>query len=132
MEKEYRLKQEQLLNNHILNQEILVHSIARLNTKIDAAYKKCRIIKASYKRNINSGCSISALNDKQDYEAWKEKYDCLIEKRKPLLDTLMQGYHLDLGAVKELVNQAEEGKKPTYATVDTVIKMIRNNDFKLE
>ena len=62
----------------------------------------------------------------------KNMIDCLIEKRKPLLDTLMQGYHLDLGAVKELVNQAEEGKKPTYATVDTVIKMIRNNDFKLE
>ena len=113
MEKEYRLKQEQLLNNHILNQEILVHSIARLNTKIDAAYKKCRIIKASYKRNINSGCSNSALNDKQDYEAWKEKYDCLIEKRKPLLDTLMQGYHLDLGAVKELVNQAERSEEHT-------------------
>ncbi len=132
MEREYRLRQEELLSGHILNQEILVHCIARLNTKINKTYQKCRIIKASYERNINSGCSNSALSDKQDYEAWIEKYDCLTEQRKPLLDTLMQGYHLDLGAVKELINQAEEGKKPTYATVDTVIQMIRNNDFKLE
>ena len=132
MEKEYRLKQEQLLSGHILNQEILVHCIARLNTKINKAYQKCRIIKASYERNINSGCSTSALNDMQDYEAWKEKYDSLIGQRKPLLDTLMQGYHLDLEVVKELVNQADENKFPTYKTVDTVIQLIRNNDFKLE
>ena len=132
MEREYRLKQEQLLSGQILNQEILVHCIARLNTKINKAYQKCKIIKASYERNISSGCSNSALSDKQDYEAWKEKYDCLIEQRKPLLDTLMQGYHLDLGAVKELVNQADENKFPTYKTVDVVVQMVRNNDFKLE
>lgn len=132
METKYRLRQEQLLSGHILNQEILVHCIARLNTKINKAYQKYRIIKASYERNISSGCSNSALSDKQDYEAWKEKYDCLIEQRKPLLDTLMQGYHLDLGAVKELVNQADENKFPTYKTVDEIIKMIRCNDFKLE
>lgn len=132
MEREYRLKQEQLLSSHILNQEILIHCIARLNTKINKAYQKCRIIKASYERNINSGCSNSALSDKQDYEAWKEKYNCLIEQRKPLLDALMQGYHLDLGAVKEFVNQVDEGKKPTYKTVDEIIKMIKCNDFKLE
>ena len=132
MEREYRLQQEELLNNHILNQEILIHCIARLSTKINKAYQKCRIIKASYKRNINNGCSNSALSDKQDYEAWKEKYNCLIEQRKPLLDALMQGYHLDLGAVKEFVNQVDEGKKPTYKTVDEIIKMIKCNDFKLE
>lgn len=132
MEREYRLKQEQLLSGHILNQEILIHCIARLNTKINKAYQKCRIIKASYERNISSGCSNSALSDKQDYEAWKEKYNCLIEQRKPLLDALMQGYHLDLGAVKEFVNQVDEGKKPTYKTVDEIIKMIKCNDFKLE
>ena len=132
MEREYRLKQEQLLNNHILNQEILVHCIARLETKINKAYQKCRIIKVSYERNINSGCSNSALNDKQDYEAWKEKYDCLIEKRKPLLDTLMQGYHLDLGTVKELVNQADKENFPTYKTVDEIIQMIKCNNYKLE
>ncbi len=132
MEREYRLRQEELLSGHILNQKILIHCIARLNTKINKAYQKCKIIEASYGRNINSGCSNSALNDKQDYEEWKEKYDCLIEQRKPLLDTLMQGYHLDLGAVKELVNQADENKFPTYKTVDTVIQIIRNNDFKLE
>lgn len=44
----------------------------------------------------------------------------------------MQGYHLDLGAVKEFVNQVDEGKKPTYKTVDEIIKMIKCNDFKLE
>ena len=131
MERGYRLKQKQLLNNHILNQEILVHSIARLNTKIDAAYKKCRIINASYERNINSGCSNSALSDKQDYQAWKEKYDSLIEKRKPLLDTLLQGYHLSLENAKELIMQADKEKFPTYKTVDEIIKMIKCNDFKL-
>lgn len=132
MEMKYRLKQEELLNNHILNQEILVHCIARLNTKINKAYKKCKIIKAAYENNLQSGHSNLALHDKQDYVTWKQKYDCLIEQRKPLLDTLMQGYHLDLGAVKEFVNQADEGKKPTYGTVDTVIQMIKENDFQLE
>lgn len=132
MEREYRLRQEELLSGHILNQEILVHCIARLNTKINKAYQKCRIIKASYERNINSGCSNSALSDKQDYEAWEEKYDCLIEKRKPLLDTLMQGYHLSLEDAKGMIKQADRNKFPTYGTVDIVIQMIRNNDFKLE
>ncbi|MBD5136123.1 MAG: hypothetical protein HDT39_09230 [Lachnospiraceae bacterium] len=132
MEKEYRLQQEQLLSGHILNQKILVHCITRLNTKINKAYKKCRIIKASYERNINSGCSNSALNDKQDYEAWKEKYDCLIEQRKPLLDTLLQGYHLSLENAKELIKQADKENFPTYKTVDKVIQMIKCNDFKLE
>ncbi len=132
MERGYRLKQKQLLNNHILNQEILVHSIARLNTKIDAAYKKCRIINASYERNIKIGCSNSGLQDKRDYEAWKYKYDCLAEKRKPLLDILMQGYHLSLENAKELIKQADKENFPTYKTVDNVIQMINCNDFKLE
>lgn len=132
MKKEYRLKQEQLLSGHILNQEILVHCIARYNTKINKVYQKCKIIKASYERNINSGCSNSALNDKQDYEAWKYKYDCLAEKRKPLLDTLLQGYHLSLENTKELIMQADKEKFPTYKMVDEIIQMIRNNDFKLE
>lgn len=132
MEREYRLKQEQLLSGHILNQEILVHCIARLNTKINKSYQKCRIIKASYERNLKAGCSNTALSDKKDYEMWKEKYDCQIEKRKPLFDTLMQGYHLSLKNAKELVNMADENKLPTYKTVDAVIQMIRNNDFKLE
>lgn len=132
MEREYRLKQEQLLNNHILNQEILVYSIARLNTKIDAAYKKCKIIKASYERNFKIGCSNSRLQDKKDYETCKYKYDCLLEQRKPLLDTLLQGYHLSLEDAKELIKQADKENFPTYKTVDTVIQIIRNNDFKLE
>ena len=132
MEREYRLQQEELLNNHILNQEILIHCIARLSTKINKAYQKCRIIKAQYKRNINNGCSNSALSDKQDYEAWKEKYDSLIEKRKPLLDTLLQGYHLSLENAKELIMQADKEKFPAYKTVDEIIKMIKCNDFKLE
>jgi len=118
MKREYRLQQEELLNNHILSQKILVHSIARLNTKIDTAYKKCKIIKASYGRNISSGCSNAALSDKQDYEAWKEKYDCLIEQRKPLLDTLMQGYYLSLEDVKKLIKQSDRENFPTYKTVD--------------
>lgn len=132
MEQEYRQKQEQLLNNHILNQEILVHCIARLNTKVNTAYKKCRIIKASYERNIKIGCANSALHDKQDCETWKEKYDYLIEKRKPLLDTLMQGYHLSLEDTKELIKLADKENFPTYKTVDEIIKMIKCNDFKLE
>ncbi len=132
MERKYRLKQEQLLNNHILNQEILVHCIARLNTKIDKAYKKCRIIKVSYERNIKSGCSNLALQDKKDYEAWQHKYNCLIEQRKPLLDTLMQGYHLSFENTKGLIGQADEENFPTYKTVDTVIQMITGNYFMLE
>ncbi len=132
MEREYRLKQERLLSGHILNQEILIHCIARLNTKIDAAYKKCKIIKASYERNLKIGCSNSGLQDKRDYEAWKEKYDCLAEKRKPLLDTLLQGYHLSLENAKELIKQADKRNFPTYNTVDNVIQMIRCNDFELE
>lgn len=132
MERGYRLQQEELLSGHILNQEILVHCIARLNTKINKAYQKCRIIKASYERNFKIGCSNSALHDKQDYETWKEKYDSLIEKRKPLLDTLLQGYHLSLENAKELIMQADKEKFPTYKTVDEIIKMIKCNDFKLE
>ena len=132
MEREYRLKQEKLLNNHILNQEILVHCIARLNTKIDAAYKKCKIIKASYERNFKIGCSNSELQDKKDYETWKYKYDCLAEKRKPLLDTLLQGYHLSLENAKELIKHANKGNFPTYKTVDNAIQMIKCKDFKLE
>ena len=132
MERRYRLRQEELLSGHILNQEILVHCIAKLNTKISKAYKKCRIIKAAYENNLKNGCSNLTLQDKKDYGAWKEKYDCLLERRKPLLDILMQGYHLDLEMAKELINQADEEKKPTYETVDTVIQMIRSNDFKLE
>lgn len=132
MEKGYRLKQEQLLSDHTLNQEILVHCIARLNTKINKSYQKCRIIKVSYERNLKAGCYNTALSDKKDYEAWKYKYDFLIEQRKPLLDTLLQGYHLSLENAKELIKQADKEKFPTYGTVDTVIQMIRNNDFKLE
>lgn len=132
MERGYRLKQKQLLSGHILNQEILIHCIARLNIKINKAYQKCRIIKAAYESNLKSGHSNLALQDKQDYETWKEKYDCLIEQKKPLLDTLMQGYHLSLENAKELIMQADKEKFPTYKTVDEIIKMIKCNDFKLE
>ena len=72
------------------------------------------------------------MQDKRDYEAWKYKYDCLAEKRKPLLDILMQGYHLSLENAKELIKQADKENFPTYKTVDNVIQMINCNDFKLE
>lgn len=132
MEREYRLKQEELLGNHILNQEILVHCIARLNTKINKAYNKCKIIKAAHQNNIKSGNDSLALRDKQDYEEWKDTFDCLMEKKRPLLNALIQGYRLSLEDAKELVRQADKEKFPTYKTVDIVVQMIRSCGFKLE
>ena len=132
MEMQYRLNQERLLNSNTLNQEILVHCIARLNTKINAAYKKCTVIRISYERNTNNGHSSLALHDKHDLEIWQHKYNSLIQKREPLLNTLMKNYHLSLDRVKKLIMQADKEKFPTYKIVDTVIQMIQNSNFRLE
>ena len=131
MEMQYRLRQEQLLNQKMLNEEILVHSIARLNTRIEKYYRKCKIINAAYEKNIKQGLHRLAVLDKNDYEDYKKKLDNLIEQRKPLMDLLMKGYCLSLETAKQKICRAEEDKLPTYKTIDKILEMLKSGDYTI-
>lgn len=129
MEMQYRLNQERLLAEHKLNQEILVHCIARLNKKINMLYgriKKIQIEMQSYKGSSYE----SYLQNKSD--AYIAEQNRIKNKRQPILHLLMKAYRLSLDDVKQLLRQANNENFPTYKTIDDIVDMIKCCDFSFE
>ena len=134
MEMKYRLGQEKLLANNQLNKDILLHCIARLNTKVNQAYRKCRTIQAAYNNKIEAGLtkeSATVQHDILDYKEWRAVFDTYNEKKKPLLHCIMKEFSLSLDNIKEMLMKADEDKIPTYKTVDVVIEMVKSGNYEI-
>lgn len=131
MEMQYRLNQEKLLSEHRLNQEILIHCIARLNKKINMLYGKTIKRHAEmqeYQKLNDSSYVLYLQNEIDDYT---REQDHLKKKRQSILHVAMSAYRLSLDDVKELIKKADIDKFPTYKTIDNIVEMIECVDYSL-
>lgn len=129
MEIQYRLYQERLLSQHKLNKEILIHSLARLNKRINTLYGN--IIKRQAKLKYYNGLSYG-LYIQKEIDNYINELNRLKDKSKPILHLIMKAYRLSLDDVKQLLKQADKEKLPTYKTIDNIINMIECFDYSLE
>ena len=113
MNRSYRLKMEQLLNEHKLTKELLINCIAKSDKKVaDLAYKEKQY------RNIG-------------YNNFKQELDNLIQYRQPFFDILKDGYHMTLAEIKNEIAIADENKIPTKKVIDQIREMIEMWDYTL-
>lgn len=126
MNRNQRLKIEQMLKNKEINKELLINCIAKINPKIEKANTNIWKVKNCYKNDL---ASFTAAKD--EIKNHKEEFDRWINYRKPILDLVMYGYKLSLNVVKQLVKEANKENLPTFKMIDTIRTMIINFDFKL-
>lgn len=113
MNKCYRLKMEQLLNEHKLTKELLIHCIVKSDKKVsDLAYKEKQY------RYVG-------------YNNFKLELDELIKYRQPFFDVLREGYHMTLDEIKNEIANADTNKMPTNKVVDQIRNMLETWDYTL-
>lgn len=78
---------------------------------------------------IGSSYGLYLQNEIDDYI---NEQNILKNKRKPILHLLMKAYRLSLDDVKQLLQQADKDKFPTYKTIDNIVDMIECYDFSFE
>lgn len=129
MEMQYRFHQERLLSQRKLNQEILIHSLARLNKRINTLYGNItkRQAKLKYYNGLNYGLYIQ-----NEIDNYINELNQLKDKSKPILHLIMEAYRLSLDDVKQLLAQADKEKFPTYKTIDDIVDMIECFDYSFE
>ena len=113
MNRSYRLKMEQLLNEHKLTKELLIHCIAKSDKKVAAlAYKEKQY------RYVG-------------YNNFKQELDELIKYRQPFFDVLKDGYHMSLDEIKKEIANANANKIPTNKVINQIRNMIETWDYTL-
>ena len=113
MNRSYRLKMEQLLSEHKLTKELLIHCIAKSDKKVaDLAYKEKQY------RYVG-------------YNNFKLELDELIKYRQPFFDVLREGYHMTLDEIKNEIANADSNKIPTNKVIDQIRNMIETWDYTL-
>lgn len=132
MEMQYRLNQEKLLADHKLNKEIMIHSIARLNKKINILYGKKIKRQAEIQRyqKIDNGEGYILYLQNEIDDCTREQ-DQLRKKRQSILHVVMSAYRLSFEEVKIMLKQADKEKFPTYKTIDNIVDMINSVDYSL-
>ena len=126
---QYRLNQERLLSQHKLNKEILLHSLARLNKRINTLYGNITKRQAKLKYYDGLGYGLYIQNEINNYINEQNR---LKDKSKPILHLIMKAYRLSLDDVKQLLSQADKEKFPTYKTIDDIVDMIECFNYSLE
>ena len=90
MDRSYRLKMEEKLNDNILTVEYVINCVAKLNSKADTlAYKK--------KQYRNA-----------DFNNFGIELDELIAYRKPFIDFLMKDCAMSLDDIKDSASNVKE------------------------
>lgn len=138
MHRSYRLRLEKMIEQHELDQELLIHCIAVINKRVNRAYASLQKLTAyhdydleweEYQR-INHLPPYYSVRDIDVSEA-KKKLEELITYRKPFLELLMKEYKISLDHVKSLVAQADKNKNPTFEMVETIHEMIIHLRYRL-
>ena len=124
MNRNQRLKLEQMLINKELNKELLINCICKINPKIERVNTYIYRIKNYYSDGLTTAAKDELKNHKEEFNRW-------IDYRKPIFDLVMCGYKLSLDNLKELVKNTEKENLPTFKMIDTIRTMIINYDFKL-
>lgn len=114
MDRSYRLKMEQRLNNNTLTVEYVINAIAKFENKINQlAYKE--------KQYRNAGCN-----------NYKLELDEMITYRQPFIDFLMKDCHMSLDDIKKSVANVKEKNIPTKAICDKIREIILSSVYWIE
>lgn len=114
MDRSYRLKMEEKLSNNILTVEYVLNCVVMYENKINQlAYKE--------KKYRNAG-----------YNNFKGQLNGLITYRKPFVDILMNGYHMSLDDIKDLLCKVKEKNIPTKQVCDRIREIIISGHYELE
>ena len=114
MDRSYRLKMEEKLNDNTLTVEYVINCIAKYESKINQlAYKEKQY------RNVG-------------YNNYKLELDELIAYRKPFVDFLMKDCHMSLDDIKQAVVKVKEKNIPTKAVCDKVRDIILSGVYLIE
>lgn len=114
MDRSYRLKMEEKLNNNILTVEYVMNCIAKYEDKINQlAYKE--------KQYKNIG-----------YNNFKIELDEMIVYRQPFIDILMKGYYMSLNDIKNSICDVKEKNISTKKMCDRIRKIIVSGNYQLE
>ena len=119
MDRSYRLKMEEKLNDGVLTVDIIVSCIAKNENRINKYAYAIKKYQHFYDGN--------KLIDEN-----KIKMDELIEYRQPFVDVLMRGCHMSLDEIKEKVANVKEKNIPTKAVCDFVRNMLISGNYWLE
>lgn len=116
MDKSYRLKMEQKLNDNTLTVEYVINCIAKYENKINQlAYKEKQW------RNVDYGC-----------DNYKIRLEEQIAYRKPLIDFLMKDCHMSLDDIKQAVANVKEKNIPTKKVCDQIRDIILSGVYWIE
>lgn len=114
MDKSYRLKMEEKLSNNILTVGYVLNCVTKYENKINQlAYKE--------KQYENVG-----------YNNFKSQLNGLVTYRKPLIDILMNGCHMSLDDIKDLLCKVKGKNIPTKQVCDHVRELIVSGQYRLE
>lgn len=119
MDRSYRLKLEEKLNNGVLTVDIISNCIAKNDNRINKLAYKVKQYKYWYE-------SMDAIDEN------KLKLDELIAYRQPFIDVLMKYCHFSLDEVKNMVSNVKEKNIPTKSICDRVREMIVSGSYWLE
>lgn len=114
MDKSYRLKMEQKLNENILTVEYVINCVAKFDNKINQlAYKEKQY------RNIG-------------YNNYKLELEELIAYRKPFVDFLIRYCHMSLDDIKDAVANVKEKNIPTKKVCEQIRDIIISTVYWIE
>lgn len=116
MDRSYRLKMEQKLNDNVLTIEYVINCIAKFeNTLNQLAYKEKQY------RYVDYGS-----------DNYKIRLDEKIEYRKPFVDFLMKECHMSLDDIKNSVAKVKEKNIPTKKVCDQIREIILSGVYWIE
>lgn len=116
MDRSYRLKMEQKLNDNTLTVEYVINCVAKYEDKINQlAYKEKQYRYADY-----------------GSDNYKIKLEEQIAYRKPFVDFLMKDCHMSLDDIKLAVANVKEKNIPTKDVCDKVRDIILSGVYWIE
>lgn len=114
MDRSYRLKMEEKLNDNVLTVEYVINCVAKLNSKADMlAYKEKKYRNAYFN---NFGIEL----------------DELIAYRKPFIDFLMKDCAMSLDDIKDSASNVKEKNIPTKKVCDQIRDMIVSGSYWID
>lgn len=114
MDKSYRLKMEQKLNENILTVEYVINCVAKFESKIN----QLAYMEKQY-RNVG-------------YNNYKLELEELIAYRKPLVDFLIRDCHMSLDDIKSAVANVKEKNIPTKKVCEQIRDIIISTVYWIE
>lgn len=114
MDRSYRLKMEEKLNNNTVTKEYVLNCIAKYESKINQLAYKERQYRNAYGNN------------------YKLDMDKLIAYRKPFVDFLVKEFQMSLAEIKNAVAEVKEKNIPTKNVCDQIREIICSNAYWVE